>query len=279
MPVISNCIMPTPQVYGGTVDAFQTLLLPWMCPSGGLSALAVYPYYLPLFIINVPLSFAADTLILPYTIYNQVKYGNIEYGCNSYPAGARRHYELSRFRECEQLVETEVETVFEGEIVQLKEVKIPPKPIPSIDEYGRFIVPAGSASSYMSRMPTEIEAEEIRAAREVVETFFNHLINNDDYSPYLGAELSFKFSEVSGFNSVFLDNYELSRFSVHGVDIGEKEILIYLGLTATSEKVVCLFPSAVTLDRGRDKWEVKRVAVFNTIKECRNESGTYQFVQ
>ena len=81
---VSDCTLATPHVYSGTVDAFERIFSPIMCPCGGESGLAfsaVYPLFLPLFIIDMPLSFAADTVILPYTIYRQTKYGNIEKGC------------------------------------------------------------------------------------------------------------------------------------------------------------------------------------------------------
>lgn len=80
----SDCILSTPHVYSGTIYAFELMLFPVMCPcsgESGLAALAFYPLLLPIFIINVPLSAVADTIILPYTVYKQIKYGNIENGC------------------------------------------------------------------------------------------------------------------------------------------------------------------------------------------------------
>jgi uncharacterized protein YceK len=80
----SDCKLAIPHVYSGTVTDFERILTPLMCPCGGESGLAFltyYPFFLPLFIIDLPLSAAADTIILPYTTYKQIKFGNIEHGC------------------------------------------------------------------------------------------------------------------------------------------------------------------------------------------------------
>jgi len=77
----SDCILTNPHVYSGTVDAFEMIFYPSMCPCGSLAFLGFYPFFLPFLIIDLPLSAAADTIILPYTTYRQIKFGNIESGC------------------------------------------------------------------------------------------------------------------------------------------------------------------------------------------------------
>lgn len=82
-----DCNISTPHIYGGTVLAFEQIFFPLMCPcsgENGLAFIALYPFFLPFFIIDLPLSIAADTITLPYTVYKQIKYGNIDIGCNEY---------------------------------------------------------------------------------------------------------------------------------------------------------------------------------------------------
>lgn len=71
----------TPQVYGGTVEALRFALYPALCKSGdeedGLSLLIAYPLFLPFLAVDLALSIAADTVLLPYTVYKQNKTGNI----------------------------------------------------------------------------------------------------------------------------------------------------------------------------------------------------------
>lgn len=82
----SDCLLSTPNIYSGTVQSFQLVLFPFMCPclgESGLVAMAFYPcLYLPLYLIDLTLCVAADTLILPYTTYRQIRYGIIEPGCD-----------------------------------------------------------------------------------------------------------------------------------------------------------------------------------------------------
>jgi len=82
-----DCKFSTPHIYGGAVVAVEHILFPIMCPcsgESGLAFIAFYPLFLPFFIIDLPLSIAADTIILPYTTYKQIKYGNVDIGCDEY---------------------------------------------------------------------------------------------------------------------------------------------------------------------------------------------------
>jgi uncharacterized protein YceK len=84
IPSESDCILSTPNIYSGSVSAFEKIFFPFMCPCGGesgLAAIAYYPLFLPVLIIDLPISAVADTVILPYTAYKQIKFGNIETGC------------------------------------------------------------------------------------------------------------------------------------------------------------------------------------------------------
>ena len=83
-PKSHDCCSATPHIYSGLVSDFQILAYPVSCPcsgESGLGAILLYPLLLPLSIIDIPLSFAADTLVLPYTIHRQKKYGNIREAC------------------------------------------------------------------------------------------------------------------------------------------------------------------------------------------------------
>ncbi|GBC62419.1 hypothetical protein DENIS_3391 [Desulfonema ishimotonii] len=77
-----GCKLPVPYVYGGTMTDIRLLLFPWICTtcgeSGWIFSTRCIPLLFPLALADLPLSFAADTLLLPYTIHMQSKYGNIE---------------------------------------------------------------------------------------------------------------------------------------------------------------------------------------------------------
>lgn len=68
----------TPFVYGGAFNALRRSTL--TCNySGerGLGYLVTFPLLFPAYIVDIPLSFVADTIIIPYTAYQQVTVGNI----------------------------------------------------------------------------------------------------------------------------------------------------------------------------------------------------------
>jgi uncharacterized protein YceK len=72
----------TPNIYSGTAYSVRMMLFPMFVNacSGGESRLAfgmLYPFLLLFLIVDIPLSFAADTIILPYTAYRQASRGNI----------------------------------------------------------------------------------------------------------------------------------------------------------------------------------------------------------
>ena len=78
------CCIPTPNIYSGVVTDYQTLTFPFTCPctgESGLAAIVFWPVIGTLSLIDMPMSFVADTAILPYTIYRQVEYGNITERC------------------------------------------------------------------------------------------------------------------------------------------------------------------------------------------------------
>lgn len=70
-----------PNVYGGTVESLKRLLFPFLCDEVGgeseLGFLVVWPFLVPFLAADMPLSAAADTIILPYTIYRQATVGNV----------------------------------------------------------------------------------------------------------------------------------------------------------------------------------------------------------
>jgi uncharacterized protein YceK len=83
------CGQTTPYVYGGTVNSFRTFLTPYQCldnqgfpfyganvESGMGYLLLAYPIMLPFLAADIPLSFAADTIVLPYSINKQGTTGN-----------------------------------------------------------------------------------------------------------------------------------------------------------------------------------------------------------
>jgi len=71
----------TPRVYGGTVEAYRMLFFPFLCTTEGEetdpSLLLVYPLLLPVLAVDLALSMVADTVILPYTTYKQIRAGNV----------------------------------------------------------------------------------------------------------------------------------------------------------------------------------------------------------
>jgi len=74
-----TCGIPSVNMYSGIVFDIRVLSAPFICHGGGeggLAFLSMYPIMAPLSILDIPLSFAADTIILPYTTYRQIKYGN-----------------------------------------------------------------------------------------------------------------------------------------------------------------------------------------------------------
>ncbi len=81
-----DCSYPTPQIFSGVVSDIQLLTFPFSClcsGEGGLGFLIFWPIFLPLSIIDLPLSAVADTLILPYSIPRQMEYGNITEACEN----------------------------------------------------------------------------------------------------------------------------------------------------------------------------------------------------
>ncbi len=74
----------TPNIYGGTVFRFRSILKPCI-HTHGEGQLAAMIFVLPInfvfSIIDLPFSAVADTVILPYTIYRQIKFGN---ACDGY---------------------------------------------------------------------------------------------------------------------------------------------------------------------------------------------------
>ena len=75
------CGSSLPNAYSGTRFDLGVIFSPFTCEaSGGESALlgtVLYPFIAACFIVDLPLSFVSDTLILPYTGYRQAVYGNI----------------------------------------------------------------------------------------------------------------------------------------------------------------------------------------------------------
>jgi uncharacterized protein YceK len=77
----TGCSIAVPNVYSGVASDLTTLLAPWLCRSEGdrdIATSVLYPLYAPVFLVDTVLSAAIDTIILPYTAYRQVKYGNIQ---------------------------------------------------------------------------------------------------------------------------------------------------------------------------------------------------------
>jgi uncharacterized protein YceK len=77
----TGCSIAVPNIYSGVASDLTTLLAPWLCRSEGdrdIATSALYPLYAPVFLVDTVLSAAMDTVILPYTLYRQVKYGNIQ---------------------------------------------------------------------------------------------------------------------------------------------------------------------------------------------------------
>lgn len=58
---------PLPRIYSGTIFDFRCFLRPEMHDTQGLGGFCL---------IDVPFSLIADTVILPFTIYDQIKYGS-----------------------------------------------------------------------------------------------------------------------------------------------------------------------------------------------------------
>ena len=75
-----TCGIGQPSMFSGVAFDTRALLAPFACKGGGeggLAYIAMYPIILPLCIIDLPLSLAADIIILPYSTYRQIKYGNM----------------------------------------------------------------------------------------------------------------------------------------------------------------------------------------------------------
>lgn len=69
-----------PNVYSGVTFDTRLLLIPFICEGRGEGDMIYrlfYPVVAPVLVIDLPLSLATDTVILPYTVYRQLKYGNI----------------------------------------------------------------------------------------------------------------------------------------------------------------------------------------------------------
>ena len=62
---------PLPRIYSGTVFDFRCLLYPKMHDTQGIGGFCL---------VDVPFSILADTVILPLTVYEQVKYGSYAAG-------------------------------------------------------------------------------------------------------------------------------------------------------------------------------------------------------
>jgi len=60
-----------PRIYSGTVFDFRCFLHPEMHDTQGIGVFCL---------VDVPFSFIADTVILPLTIYEQIKYGSYSTG-------------------------------------------------------------------------------------------------------------------------------------------------------------------------------------------------------
>lgn len=76
----TGCTIAVPNVYSGVSTDLTFLLAPWSCRSKGsreIATIALYPLYAPFCLADTFLSTATDTLILPYTIYRQARFGNI----------------------------------------------------------------------------------------------------------------------------------------------------------------------------------------------------------
>lgn len=68
----------TPYFLGGSLNAVRRLTLTCnVSGERGFAYIATYPLMFPVYAIDVPLSIAADTLISPYTLYQQVTTGSI----------------------------------------------------------------------------------------------------------------------------------------------------------------------------------------------------------
>jgi uncharacterized protein YceK len=68
----------TPYLYGGSLNAIRKLTLTCnVSGERGLGYIVTYPLMFPVYLIDVPLSIAADTFISPYTLYQQVTVGSI----------------------------------------------------------------------------------------------------------------------------------------------------------------------------------------------------------
>lgn len=75
-----TCGIGQPNVYSGVSFDTRLLLTPFICESRGEGDMIygyIYPVVAPVLIIDLPLSLATDTVILPYTIYRQFKYGSM----------------------------------------------------------------------------------------------------------------------------------------------------------------------------------------------------------
>ena len=72
-----DCNVTITNVYSGVLFDINLFLIPWVCP-GVPHNIILYPPALVLGLIDLPLCVVTDTIILPYTIYNQIAYGNIE---------------------------------------------------------------------------------------------------------------------------------------------------------------------------------------------------------
>ncbi len=58
---------PLPRIYSGTLFNFQCLFKPAMRDTQGLGVLCL---------VDVPFSLVADTVMLPFSIYGQIRYGD-----------------------------------------------------------------------------------------------------------------------------------------------------------------------------------------------------------
>jgi uncharacterized protein YceK len=77
----TGCKMAVPNIYSGAATDLALLLAPWFCRREGgrdIATVALYPLYAPVVLADTVLSAAADTVMLPYTAYRQIRYGNIE---------------------------------------------------------------------------------------------------------------------------------------------------------------------------------------------------------
>lgn len=68
----------TPYLYGGSLNALRKLTLTCnISGERGLGYIVTYPIMFPLYALDVPLSIVADTILSPYTFYQQVTVGGI----------------------------------------------------------------------------------------------------------------------------------------------------------------------------------------------------------